>query len=204
LPRFVERLTIDDRRELNTPLLFWPLPNIFVDKELIEGRNSFYWKDRISSFWGSYFGTYEKFLGASCELEFVLELNSYLGTNIIQDSKIQAWLEVNGKTRSFIYNPDFYSYDLRWAVPMAERCYDAIASDKPFPSHLAVDPALFELAFKGRTRDQRLLIYGGYLYHLKHWQAQAMVQFRRFPFMFSWEGRLLEISQKYKDQLPRT
>jgi hypothetical protein len=205
LPLFVERLTIDDRRELNTPLLFWPLPtDIFVENELIEGRSSFYWKDRISSFWGSYFGTYEKFLGASCELEFVLELNSYLGTNMVKDSKIQDWLEANGETRSFIYNPDFYSYDLRWTVPMAEWCYDAIASDKPFPSYLAVDPALFELAFKGKTHDQRLLIYGGFLYHLKYWQAQAMMQFRRFPFMFDWQGRLLEISQKYKDQLPKT
>jgi hypothetical protein len=128
LAQIVERLTIDDRREVNTPLLFWPLPpNIFVENELIGGRSSFYWKDRISSFWGSYFGTYEKFLGASCELEFVLELNSYLGTNTVNDSKIQASLEANGKRRSFIYNPDFYSYDLRCTVPMAERCYDAIA-----------------------------------------------------------------------------
>lgn len=87
---------------------------------------------------------------------------------------------------------------------MAERCYDLIASEKPFPADLAVEPALFELAFKDKNRDQRLLIYGGFLNYLKSWQATTMFQqFRRFPFMYDWEGRLLEIVQKYKEQLPK-
>ena len=87
---------------------------------------------------------------------------------------------------------------------MAERCYDFIASDKPFPTHLAVEPKLFELAFLGKSRDQRLLIYGGFLHHLKSWQAETMMHgLRRFPFTYNWQGRLLEIVQKYKAQLPK-
>jgi hypothetical protein len=205
LPRFIARITVDNQRSLKTPVLFWPLPpDPFPGGELNEGRNAFYWKERISGSWVKYFGTYEKFLGPACELEFLIEFNSYLGTNSINDAGIQRWLEANSGDLSFIYNPDLFSYDLHWTVPMAERCYDLIAADKPFPAYLAVEPALFELAFKDKNRDQRLSIYGGFLHHLKSWQATVMMQgFRRFPFMYNWEGRLLEIVQKYKAQLPK-
>jgi hypothetical protein len=205
LPRFIARITVDNQHSLKTPVLFWPLPaDLFPGGELNEGRSAFYWKERISTSWGTYFGTYEKFLGPACELEFLVEFNSYLGTNTLNDARIQRWLEANIGDVSFVYNPDFFSYDLHWTVPMAERCYDLIASDKPFPAYLAVEPALFELAFKDKNRDQRLSIYGGFLHHLKSWQANVMMQgFRRFPFMYDWEGRLREIVQKYKDQLPK-
>lgn len=205
LPRFIARIAVDNRRTLRTPMLLWPLPeSLFPGGELDEGRSGFYWKERISAFWGKYFGNFEKFLGYACQLEFLLELNSYLGTNSISDSGIKQWLEINGGQLSFTYNPDFFSYELQRTVPMAERCYDLIASDKPFPTHLAVEPALFGLALKGKNRDQRVAFFGGFLHHLKSWQAQVMWSFRRIPFMYSWEGRLLEAVQKYKSQLPRT
>src|SRR5205085_6014828 len=124
------------------------------------GRSTYYWNERLSASWGKYFGTYEKFLGPACEVEFLLEFNSYLGTNHINDANIKRWLEINGADKSFIYNPDLFSYDLHWTAPMAEQCYDLIASDKPFPSHLTVEPRLFELAFKDKSREQRLLLYG--------------------------------------------
>jgi hypothetical protein len=205
LPRLIARIAVDDQRSLRTPVLFWPLPGgLFPTGELDDGRSAFFWKERISTSWGKYFGTYEKFLGPACELEFILELNSYFGTNSLNDARIQRWLEVNLGDVSFVYHPDLLSYDLHWTAPMAERCYDLIASEKPFPAHLAAEPALFELAFKDKNRDQRLLIYGGFLNHLKSWQATAMMQgLHRFPFMYNWEGRLLEIVQKYKSQLPK-
>ena len=205
LPRFIAQMADDYQRSLKTPALFWPLPGgLFPGGELNGGRSAFYWKERISTSWGKYFGTYEKFLGPACELEFLLEFNSYFGTNSLNDARIQRWLETNAGDRSFGYNPDLFGYDLHWTVPMAERCYDLIASEKPFPADLAVEPALFELAFKDKNRDQRLLIYGGFLNYLKSWQATTMFQqFRRFPFMYDWEGRLLEIVQKYKEQLPK-
>jgi hypothetical protein len=87
---------------------------------------------------------------------------------------------------------------------MAERCYDYIASDQEFPACLAIEPALFSLAFKDKTREQRLLIYGAFLHHLKIWQSTIMMQgLRRFPFMHDWQGRLKEAVEKYK-ALPKS
>jgi hypothetical protein len=204
LPRFVARITVDDRPSPKTPVLLWPLPNIFRGDELNDGRSTFFWRERVSTAWGKYFGNYEKFLGPACELEFLLELNSYLGTDTLDDPKIKKWLEANGSGISFLYNPDLFAYDLHWTVPMAERCYELIATDKPFPSYLAVEPTLFALAFSDKNREQRLLMYGGFLYHLKVWQADIRFHgFRRFPFTYSWEGRLMGIVEKYKEQLPK-
>jgi len=187
--------------------LFWPLPNLFTSGGLLEpkdGRSTFYWKERVSTSWGNYFGNEEKFLGAACELEFLLELNSYLGTNAIKDPKISQWLEINSRGISFDYNPDLYAYDLHWTVPMAERLYDLIAAEKAFPSYLAIEPKLFDLVFKDKNREQRLLVYGGFLYHLKVWQEQVMFQlFHHWPFGYTWEGRLRDIEEKYEAQLPK-
>jgi len=181
LPRFVARITIDDQQALKTPFLLWPLPaELFLGGELNDGRSTFYWKERVATAWGQYFGTYEKFLGPACELEFLLEFNSYLGTDTINDPNIKQWLEGKSRDISFVYVPDLFNYDLHWTVPMAERCYDLIAADKPFPPYLAIEPTLFAQIFKERNREQRLLIYAGFLYHLKVWQEKIMFQgFRR-------------------------
>ena len=198
------RLTAAYQQSLKTPVLLWPLPTIFPGDELNDGRSTFYWRERISTAWGKYFGTFEKFLGPACELEFLLELNSYLGTDTINDPKIKGWLEVNSSGISFVYNPDLFAYDLHWTVPMAERCYELIAADKPFPPYLTVEPKLFALAFKDKNREERLLIYGGFLYYLRVWQKKIMFEgFRRWPFMYDWEGRLKDIVEKYKE-LPKT
>src|SRR6266536_338682 len=190
LPRFVARIMVDDRKTRKAPVLLWPLPNLFTGGELNDGRSTFYWKERVSTAWGKYFGSDEKFLGPACELEFLLELNSYLGTNAINDPRISQWLEVNGKGISSSYIPDLYAYDLHWTVPMAERLYELIAADKPFPSYLAVEPTLFELAFKDKNREQRLLIYGGFLHHLEVWKENFMYQhFDHWSLMYGWEGR---------------
>ncbi len=203
LPQFVARIAIDDRQTPKTPVLFWPLPDLHSGGQLNDGRSPFYWKERISTAWGEYFGTYEKFLGPACELEFLLELNSYLGTDAIKEPKIKQWLEIGSRGTSYRYQPDLYAYDLHWTVPMAERCYDLIAADKPFPQYLAVEPKLFALAFKEKNSEQRLLIYGGFLYHLKVWQQEVMFQgFGRWAFMYDWDGRLGDLVQKYNEQLP--
>ena len=204
LPKMLTRIAVDDQPDLKTSMLLWPLPpSLFTSGELNDGRSDYYWKERISTAWGKYFGSYEKFTVASCQLEFLLEWNSYIGTNTFDDPKIKQWLAVNGHDKSFIYFPDLFNYRLNLTTPIAEKCYDMIAADKPFPSELAIEPTLFQLAFKDKNREQRLLIYGGFLYHLKVWQEQTMFQqFRRFPFMYTWEGRLLEIVEKFKKQLP--
>jgi hypothetical protein len=106
--------------------------------------------------------------------------------------------------RTFSYIPDLYAYDLHWTVPMAERCYGLIAADKPFPPYLTVEPALFGHAFTGRDREERLLIYGAFLWHLEEWQEKFMFErFHHWSFMHSWEGHLREVVEKYRAQLPK-
>lgn len=92
----------------------------------------------------------------------------------------------------------------RWTVPMAERLYDLIAAGKPFPSYLTVDPTLLALAFKDKNREQQLVAYGGFLHHLEVWQDKSVFrEFGRWPFMYDWEGRLKEVVEKYKEQIPK-
>ena len=136
LQRFVVPISIDNRQKPKTPVLFWPLPaQMFQAGELTQGRSSFFGKERISSSWGSYFGTYDKFLAAACQLEFLLEFNSHLGTNSIHDTDLQKWLDSNAEDTSFHYVPDLFSSSLELTGPMAERCYDLILSqDASTPS----------------------------------------------------------------------
>jgi len=200
MPRMVARISVDDRKTMETPVLFWPFEQtIFEGEELNDGRSTFFWKERVSAAWGKYFATPEKYLGAACQLEFLLEFNSYLGINSAGDPKIAKWLEINAEGVSYIYVPDLYTYELYRTAPMAEACYDFISSDEPFPEYLTVEPSLFKLAFSGKTRDERLLIYGGFLYHLKTWQGKVRFHnFRLFPFTYNWPGRLLQASDRYQ------
>ena len=199
LPQLVAGISIDNRQTLKTPFLFWPFLGAPIPEELLmDGRSTYFWKERISSSWGDYFITYEGFLGGACQLEFLLELNSYFGTNTLGDPKLRRWLESNAQDTSFRYNPDLFSYDLHWTKPAAELCYDRIAEGEVFPKHLTVEPALFDLVFKGKSREQRLLIYGGFLTHLLVWQGQMMMARRRIPFMYVWEGRLRDAYEEYK------
>lgn len=119
--------------------------------------------------------------------------------NSIRDPKVAHWLETNGRDLSFLYIPDLFTYPLNWTALMAERCYDLFVSSEPFAAHLSVEPSLFEAVLRNKSGEQRLLIYGGFLYNLKAWQGKVMLEvFRRFPFTYNWEGRLREIVYKYQ------
>jgi hypothetical protein len=172
---------------------------------LMQGRSAFFWKERISTSWGSYFGAYDKFIAAACQLELLLEFNSHLATNSIRDTGFQEWLDEQAGDASFRYVPDLYSNSLELTVPMAERCYDIVAAqDQSSPSQYEVLPMLFAAAFKNKTLDRRLFLYGEFLDNLKAVQSRTMMQqFRRFPFMFTWQGRLADIVQKYREQRPK-
>jgi hypothetical protein len=201
VPRFAVRMEIDDRSEFSTPMLLWPLPgDLFNWGVLNDGRATFYWNERIATSWGKYFGNQEKFTNASCQLEFIIELNSFLGTNHLHDASLQKWLEENLRGRSFTYNPDLFAYSLASTVPIAERCYDLIASNDVFPHELAFDPALFNSAFKGKTSEQRLLIFGRYLAYLREFQSRfSTPPHFRFSFGFTWQGRLADAVARYKE-----
>jgi hypothetical protein len=199
LPRYVTRLTVDDISKTETPVLFWPIPNVFQAGELRAGRSSYFWNERISAVWGKRFGNFERFLSAALQLEFLLEFNSYIGTNAPGDSKIRRWLMLNGKDRQFGYVPDLYAYDLQGTVPMAEHMFDLIVLQQgSLPFHLAIEPRLLQAALE--STPSRMTFYGGFLHHLKTWQAKVMLQEMRFPFMFDWEGCLKEAVDDFKKE----
>jgi hypothetical protein len=102
--------------------------------------------------------------------------------------RIQSWLTLNAESIQFSYNPDFFAYDLQRTVPMAEHLFDHIVRQDYLPMHLAIEPRLLQAALE--SASSRTLFYGGFLHHLKTWQAQMMLQEMRFPFVFDWEGRL--------------
>jgi hypothetical protein len=64
---------------------------------------------------------------------------------------------------------------------------------------------LFLVVFGSIPAPKRLEIYGGFLHHLKVWQARYMREaLGRFGFMWDWEGRLKEIVQAFRgDQKPK-
>jgi|GEM_PF-6692410 len=177
-------------------------PDMFSGNELLQGRSTFLWKERISASWGDSFGSYDRFLGASCQLELLLEFNSHLGTNALKDVPLQRWLEVNAQDDNLTYIPDLYAHTLELTNSMAERLYDVVLTHASSGSSWEILPDLFTVALKNKTRDQRVILYGEFLDGLKTWQSRTMMQYQRFPFMFTWHGRLADAVEKYRAQRP--
>lgn len=212
-PRFLSPLLrptvvpieIDESSRSPTPILYWPLPaHMFVADEMNEGRSAFFWKERISSSWGTYFVTYERFLAASYHLEFLLEFNSHVATNAVRDRELQVWIKANVSQIYYGYVPDLFAHSLELTVPMADKLYDATLVTDTSPSPYEIAPGLFAAFYGRKTRDRRVYLYGEFLDNLKAWQSQTMMQsFRRSPFMFSWQGRLADAVLKYREQQPK-
>ena len=110
---------------------FFSHAHMFATNEMNEGRSTFFWKERISSSWGTYFVTYERFLAASYQLELLLELNSHAATNVVKDVELQVWIEANISHIYYSYVPDLFAQSLELAVPMADKLYDAILITDP-------------------------------------------------------------------------
>jgi len=199
LPKCVVPITIDDRLTNKNPILFWPFFGLeFRSGELNQGRAAYFWKVRVGSSWGTHFGTLPKFLEASSQLEFLLELNSYFGTNTLRDSNLEKFLSANLPDTVFRYLPDLYSQDLQVTLPIAELIYDVFSSNKPFPRHFAIDTQIFEQVLSNMQPKARLMIYAAFLIHLKKWQSEYMFQvLNRYPFFYSWQGRLEKVIQEY-------
>jgi hypothetical protein len=197
LPKLVKVVSSDLYSETyKTAVVLWPFINLPIGTELRNGRAQFFWKDRISGSWGRHFHSASKFLDASCQFEFLLEFNSFLGTNSQQDPKFGTWLQQYlGSGVRFHYLPDLYSQDLHATVPMAERIYDLLSAGSDFPSYLVFDPKIVNQAFSGLDKSKRLEIYGDFLYGLKSWQSTYLWEgFQRMGFMWDWEGRLKQIA----------
>jgi hypothetical protein len=200
LPKCVTPISLDDQVTSKTPILFWPFLGLEFG-EFNQGRASYFWKVRVASSWGHLFGTLSKFLEASSQLEFLLELNSYFGTNTLRNSNLEKFLSVNPLDLAFRYVPDLYSQDLQATAPMAELVYDIFVSNQPFPSHLAVDKRIFDRVLVDMQPSVRLQTYAGFLFHLKEWQSEFMFKvLQRHPFFYSWHGRLEKIMLEYQQQ----
>ena len=104
------------------PILFWPLRMSF---EIPDGLISFCWEKRVHSAWGDYFGNREAFIAAACKLEFVAEMNSYLGVGY-GGKEAAKWFTEHRPNVSLAYNPDLWRYSLSLIIPLAERLYDAL------------------------------------------------------------------------------
>ena len=203
LPRFVPQLGPNDLPSKKTPIMFWPFyPSSFVSDEFKNGRAQYFWKERIAAAWANYFGSISKFLAGSSQLEFVLELNSYLGTNTPKDPKLGELLKTFvGDEIQFGYIPDLYADDLQSTVPMAERIYDIIAAGTWTLSHLFIDRRMAEQFFGNIPTASRLERYGGFLRHLKSWQQSYRFEaLGRWDFMWDWIGRLKIIAQAAEAQ----
>jgi hypothetical protein len=96
LPRFVRLLTQDNSAQAYVPILFWPFSGRLEFPDMRGGRNLTLWNERIQSAWGSYFGTFEKFLNAASQLEFVLEFNSYV-FEVVQNPQVNKLREEWGE-----------------------------------------------------------------------------------------------------------
>jgi len=200
LPRCVTPIAIDDRSSNKVPVLFWPFLGLqFGSGEFDQGRSSYYWKARIDPSWGKLFGTFTKFLDASSQLEFLLELNSYFGNNSFGNPELEKFLSESLPDIAFRYLPDLCSQDLQTTVPMAELFYDVFSSTQAFPRHLAVDARLFDRVLVNMQPSARLQIYAGFLFHLKKWQSEYMRQvLQRWPYFYNWQGRLEKIVLEHR------
>jgi hypothetical protein len=195
LPKLVRFFTLDNLSPVLVPIVFWPFAGALHLPDKRGGRNRALWSERIESAWASYSGAPEKFFSAAYQLEFILEFNSYV-FEVVKPEGIFR-LEDPDRRRYFAYEPDFWANRLDETVPIAELFYDALAAGPRVPAGCAIDERAIDLTFRGMAAHDRLLFLGGFLTHLKSWQAGVMLRASRFPFMFDWDGRLKAVSFEY-------
>jgi hypothetical protein len=137
------------------------------------GYTSFCWSKRVEQVWRAYFGNKEEFFLASCELEFVLEMNSYVGMGYA-GKKSEAYLQKNSPNISFYYNSDLWQYRLAALIPFAEMYEEALkrGSGDAVIQALSILPPMFQAEFAGISEEARLDFLGGFLDYLRNAQVQ--------------------------------
>lgn len=205
LPRYITVLMPQRHERLQTPFLFWPFRGDLDLPDMKLGRNQEYWQQRVEQTWGEAFGSEDAFLNAATQLEFILELNSYL---LIQyRSPITDEFRQSFPEKRTDYLPDFWNTPLRFAIPTAEQILKLLV-DQGLPSYIAIEPQIAAAVFGEMSKEEREVFYGGFLNQLKTWQDQAMMQQMRFPFLLTWPPRLQSAIDQYKNlqanQKPRS
>jgi hypothetical protein len=180
------------------PLLFWAM---YSRVQMKDSYISFCWSKRVERLWRAYFRNKEEFFQASCELEFVLELNSYVGMGYA-GKKSEPYLQKHAANSSFYYRADIWQYRLGALIPLAELYAEALRrgiGDIVIQS-LSVLPAMFQTEFGGATEEARLDFLGGFLDYLRNTQVQIFHGEFRMPFEHSWGLKLSAIVQGFKNR----
>jgi hypothetical protein len=161
LPRYVRPLAPSRYQDTLEPFLFWPFSGPIGLPEMKNGRNEEYWQQRIEETWGQMFGSEDDFSKAAAQLEFVLELNSYL---LIQYSNPAAEkFRTDFPDKRTAYIPDFWKNPLSPAVPIALRIFESLVGDEGFPPDMAVEPKVTAAIFEEMPVQGRDLFYGEFL-----------------------------------------
>jgi hypothetical protein len=187
-PRYVTHLSSRRVQDTLEPLLFWPFSGALSLPEMKNGRNEEYWQQRIEQAWGEEFGSEDEFLTAAAQLEFLLELNSYLLIQY-QSPATDAFRKDFPEKRT-AYVPDFWNTPLRLAIPTALWVLESLVGGSGFPLDVAVEPRITAAVFDQMSKGDREIFLGEFLVHLKAWQDRAMMHQSRFPFLLSWPPRL--------------
>jgi conjugative relaxase-like TrwC/TraI family protein len=199
LPRYVRILLPRRSEETRASLLFWPFRGALDLPDMKLGRNQEYWQQRVEETWGQVFGSEDAFLNAATQLEFILELNSFLLIQYRSPNTVQFRETFPEKRTEYV--PDFWNTPLRLAIPTALRILELLV-DKGFPSDLALEPGIASAVFEPMSKEEREIFYGEFLAQLKTWQDQTMMQQMRFPFLLTWPPRLQSAIDKYKSRQP--
>lgn len=194
LHRYLRMFTLDNQSKVEHPALFWPFSGIGKFPDMNAGRNTALWNDHVRAAWGSYFATLDRFHHAAMQLEFVLEFNSYLFEGDLQDPKISKIRAITDK--SFAHIPDFWNSHLEEITPIATFFYDQF-EQKGLPPDLSINETAAAF-FNEKQGHERIVFLGGFLDYLKRWQAEVMMQNRRFPYMGDWTGKLKAAVDAYK------
>ena len=192
LPSMLKRLVRAVGRDNGglRPFCFWPL---HIPSNLPNGRDVFCWDFRVRDYWGEYFGNRESYLESGCQFEFILELNSFIGVGLGgKKARVEKWLNEFRPGVSFYYQSDLVLRDLRGVIPMAERIYEALerGPDDALICCITVDKTLTDILLKDATKDDRLLLLGRYLQHLRKAQADYYSSTNRLPRGISWGSKL--------------
>jgi hypothetical protein len=194
LPRFVRTLSCGRSKPTLRPLMFWPFSGALNLPDMRNGRNQAYWDEYIAIIGREFFSTTKMFLDSAAQLEFVLELSSYLLLHSNSDYKTV----INGfEEKDFTYVPDFWVSRLDPTVTVANYFYDEFLGGKVFPLSLAIEPEATETIFKSKTREERLLFLGEFLEHLHRWQEAQLMNQWRAPYLFDWPQPLKDLVNAY-------
>ncbi len=177
------------------PLLFWPLRKLI---EMPDGRISFCWERRVQNAWGGYFGNREEFVQTACQLEFVLELNSYVGIGLA-GARAKQWFDQYKPNVSFEYVPDLWRRSLNLVVPIAEELLEALkrGTGDILIYNLTVEKAPLELLLSAAQDEERINFMAGFLDHLQKGQTGISPQLF-LPPECNWGDKLGPLVQSFR------